>query len=124
MSNSSFLTAFNNVISQFIDDLIKTFPEEREFRKFKTGFSLLKSTNNKKIVQVFKFYIENYREQISNRDDNFFIVTDSETLSDSDDNSIANLLDKLKVYWKLLSENNKDKIWQYLNTLIILSNKI
>ena len=124
MSNSSFLTAFNNVISQFIDDLIKTFPEEREFRKFKTGFSLLKSTNNKKIVQVFKFYIENYREQINNRDDNFFIVTDSETLSDSDDNSIANLLDKLKVYWKLLSENNKDKIWQYLNTLIILSNKI
>ena len=124
MSNSSFLTAFNNVISQFIDDLIKTFPEEREFRKFKTGFSLLKSTNNKKIVQVFKFYIENYREQISNRDDNFFIVTDSETLSDSDDNSIANLLDKLKVYWKLLSENNKDKIWQYLNTFIILSNKI
>lgn len=124
MSNSSFLTAFNNVISQFIDDLINTFPEEREFRKFKTGFSILKSTNNKKIVQVFKFYIENYKEQIRNRDDNFFIVTDSESLAESDDNSIANLLDKLKVYWKLLSENNKDKIWQYLNTLIILSNKI
>jgi hypothetical protein len=124
MIQSSYLKAFNNVISQFIDDLNETFPEEREFRKFKTGFSLLKSTNNKKIVEVFKFYIENYKDQITNRDDNFFIVTASESLVEPDDNSIANLLDRLKVYWKLLSANNKDKIWEYLNTLIILSNKI
>jgi hypothetical protein len=123
-SSISYLAAFNNVVSQFIEDLIITFPEEMEFRKFKTGFLLLKKTNPKKLLQVFKFYIKSYKTKIINRDDNFFLITESSNLAQIEDNSISNLLDKLKVYWKPLSDTNKDNIWKYLNTLIILSEKV
>lgn len=123
-SNKSYLIAFNNVVTQFIEDLILTFPEDMEFRKFKTGFLLVKKTNHKKLLQVFKFYIKSYKTKIINKDEKFFLITDSNNLSQMEDNSISNLLDKLKVYWKNLSNNNKEKIWKYLNTLIILSEKI
>lgn len=121
--NRTFLSAFNNVVTQFINDLIITFPEEMEFKKFKTGFSLLSKTNPRKFLTVFNYYIGNYKSQIIEQDESFFLITKSDNLSGVEDNSITQLLDKLKIYWKTLSASNKDKIWTYLNTLMVLSDK-
>jgi hypothetical protein len=121
--NRTFLSAFNNVVTQFINDLIITFPEEMEFKKFKTGFSLLSKTNPRKFLTVFNYYIGNYKSQIIEHDESFFLITKSDNLSGVEDNSITQLLDKLKIYWKTLSASNKDKIWTYLNTLMVLSDK-
>ena len=121
--NKTFLSAFNNVVTQFINDLINTFPEEMEFKKFKTGFSLLSKTNPRKFLTVFNYYIGNYRSKILEKDETFFLITESNNLSGVEDNSITQLLDKLKTYWETLSLYNKDKIWSYLNTLMVLSNK-
>lgn len=117
------LAAFNNVIMKFIEDLIETFPEEKEFKVFKNGLLLLKKTNPRKVLELFKYYSINFKEQINKQDETFFINTDSATLSESSDNYVTKILDKLKVYWNLLSDTNKAKIWQYLNTLIKLSEK-
>ena len=120
----SYVNAFNNVVIQFLNDLIKTFPEETEFKKFKTAFIILKNTNSKKCVELFKFYVKDYKIEITSRDEVFFITKDTRNLSNVDDNFVINLLDKLKVYWKTLTSTNKEQIWKYMNTLLVLSDKI
>lgn len=123
MENKSMLTAFNNIIISFLEDLIETYPEENDFKVFKNGILTLKKYNPRKVLNYFKLYTEQYKEQIVTKDINFFINTDSNKLTNTQDNYIIQIIDKLKNFWIEMSENNKEKIWEYLNTLIKISSK-
>ena len=50
-------------------------------------------------------------------------IISSAELNDNPDNAFK-LVDRLKYYWSELSENNKTVIWDYLNSLIKLSDRI
>jgi hypothetical protein len=39
------VTAFNDMLSQFLVELHKTFPEEKGIKKMTTSFELIKDTN-------------------------------------------------------------------------------
>ena len=125
-SNITALTAFNNIIFRFVDDLIETFPEENDFKVYKRTFSILKSANAKKMLTVFKNYSYTYREKIISKDETFFISNEySEIKHDTpDSDSVGGVIDKLKLYWNTLGNENKEKIWQYLSTMIQLSDMI
>ena len=45
---ATYLTAFNNLIFKFTDDLIETFQEENDFKVYKT-LSILKSANDENV---------------------------------------------------------------------------
>ena len=59
---STYLTAFNNLIFKFTDDLIETFPKENDFKVYKRALSILKSANAKNVLfsRVIHFI---YREK-------------------------------------------------------------
>ena len=127
--STTFLTAFNNIIFKFIDDLIHTFPEEPEFKVYKQTLVILKAANAKKMCLLFKNYSYNYREKIKNKDDTFFINNNYDDLREAsvdtfDEDSISAIIDKLKIYWVELSNENKEQIWKYLNTMIQLSDLV
>jgi hypothetical protein len=126
---TTFLTAFNNIIFKFIDDLISTFPEESEFKVYKQTLIILKAANAKKMCLLFKNYSYIYREKINGKDETFFINNDYTELKEAsmksfDDDSVSAIIEKLKIYWVELSNENKDKIWKYLNTMIQLSDLV
>ena len=127
--STTFLTAFNNIIFKFIDDLINTFPEESEFKVYKQTLIILKAANAKKMCILFKNYSYNYREKIKNKDGTFFVNNDYNELREAsvdtfDDDSVSAIINKLKVYWGELSNENKEQIWKYLNTMIQLSDLV
>ena len=70
---TTYLTAFNNIIFNFVDDLIDTFPEESEFKVYKRTLSILKCANAKKMCLLFKNYSYSYRDKILDNDETFFI---------------------------------------------------
>ena len=72
MSNT-FLSAFNNLVLKFNDDLISTFPEENDFKVYKRGIMLLNIANSKKICLLFKDYMVFYRQKITEKDESFFL---------------------------------------------------
>lgn len=37
---TTYLTAFNNLIFKFTDDLIETFPEENDFKVYRRAFKI------------------------------------------------------------------------------------
>ena len=123
---ATYLTAFNNLIFKFTDDLIETFPEENDFKVYKRALSILKSANAKKMCVIFKAYSHIYKEKILNRDETFFLDNDYSEIkqANEDENTVEQVINKLKKYWGELSEENKDKIWKYLETLIKLADLI
>ena len=121
---SAIVTAFNNIASQFVAELVQTFPEEQQFKVFKSGVRLLNSANKNKLIQLFIHYCINFQDQIKNKDESFFLAENYNDVIDAEDKDmITKIIDKLKVHWGTLNEENKSKVWQYMITLLELSNK-
>jgi len=124
MSNT-FLTAFNNLVIKFNDDLIMTFPEENDFKVYKRGIMMINLANAKKICSLYKNYMILYRKKIEEKDESFFLLNDyTEIVNNIKSEGVEGIIQKLKNYWNVLSSSNKEKIWEYLLSLIKLSDLI
>ena len=123
---ATYLTAFNNLIFKFTDDLIETFPEENDFKVYKRALTILKAANAKKMCVIFKNYSYIYKEKILSKDESFYLANEYSEIkqANEDENTVEQVINKLKLYWKELSDENKQKIWKYLETLIKLSDLI
>ena len=122
---TSYLSAFNNLILKFNDDLIVVFPEENDFKVYRRGIDFLIKSNVKKVCNLFKINTFNYRQKILDRDESFFLKDASYSdVVNTKDEGIVLVINKLKNYWGDLSEENQKKIWDYINTLIKLADLV
>lgn len=112
----SSITAFNDMMGQFLMELHTTFPEEKGLKKYMTAYEMLRQTNPKKIVSGYMSNIGPYVEKISARDESFF-------LADADNIEFLKPLNITKC-WPLASEGTKAAIWQYVQTLYMLGTTI
>jgi hypothetical protein len=110
------VTAFNDMMGQFLVELHKTFPEEKGVKKMMTSFDVLKSTNPRLVVDAFMKGVTPYAEKISVKDESF-LLKEIETIDFLKDLNI-------KSYWERMSVNTKGATWQYLQTLYMLGTTI
>jgi hypothetical protein len=110
------VTAFNDMMGQFLVELHKTFPEEKGIKKMMTSFDVLKSTNPRLVVDAFMKGVTPYAEKISIKDESF-LLKEIETIDFLKDLNI-------KSYWERMSVNTKGATWQYLQTLYMLGTTI
>ena len=110
------VTAFNDMMSQFLVELHKTFPEEKGIKKMLTSFDVLKSTNPRMVVDGFMSGVSPYASLISAKDDKFLLEECGKIdfLKDLD----------LATYWMKMSANTREVTWQYLQTLYMLGTTI
>jgi hypothetical protein len=110
------VSAFNDMMGQFLVELHKTFPDEKGIKKMLTSFDVLKSTNPRLVVDSFMKGVTPYAEQISAKDDKFLLeeCSNIDFLKDLDISS----------YWDRMSTNTKDATWQYVQTLYMLGTTI
>lgn len=110
------ISAFNDMMGQFLVELHKTFPEEKGVKKMMASFDLLRKTNPKLVVDGFMNGVSPYSEKISNKDETFFI-------NESQNIDFLRELDIIS-YWSKANDNTKSAIWQYLQTLYMLGTTI
>lgn len=110
------VTAFNDMLSQFLVELHKTFPDETGIKKMTTSFELLKTTNPRLIVDGFMKGVTPFADRISAKDEKF-ILEEIEKIDMLKDLNIKN-------YWARMSPNTKAATWQYLQTLYMLGTTI
>jgi hypothetical protein len=110
------VTAFNDMMGQFLVELHKTFPEEKGIKKMMTSFDVLKTTNPRLVVDAFMKGVSPYAEKISSKDETF-LLKEIETIDFLKDLNI-------KSYWERMSPNTKSATWQYLQTLYMLGTTI
>lgn len=118
----SFLNAFLDVVLRFNNELIELYPDEIEFKTGKAAILLIKKTNPRLLVHIFKAYIDPWREQIQNRDESFFMQKDY-TQEAMDNQNILMLIGRLKEKWQYIGDKNQLAIWKYIDTLILLVDK-
>ena len=116
--NVSFLTAFNNQIDNFLDDLMVVCPNEKEFGMLKNGISIVKKTNPRIILNQFSEIIIPYKEQLLLRNDSFFIVRNfQDDFATVSSDYISKVTNKLKSLWESdLTDDDKGKIWDYFQS--------
>jgi len=110
------VSAFNDMLSQFLVELHKTFPDEKGIKKMITSFEVLKSTNPRVVVDGFMKGVAPYADKISAKDE-AFILEEIEKIDLLKDLNI-------KSYWARMSANTKAATWQYLQTLYMLGTTI
>ena len=110
----STITGFNDMMEQFLEELVQTFPEEPAMKKYRNAFEMLRGANSRTCMENFMQNIGPYSKQVMAKDASFFL-NNPDVFKDF----------KLTNIWTdELSENTKNAIWQYLQTLYILGNTI
>ena len=110
------VSAFNDMMGQFIAELHKAFPKESGIKKFMTSFELLRDANPRKCVEVFMGGIGKYATKISDKDETF-ITEDIPSIDFIKDLNIQDL-------WASASPKTRDAIWQYLQNLYMIGTLI
>jgi hypothetical protein len=105
------------MLDQFVNELVETFPNEAQIKKYKTIFDVAKDTNPQNILKVFVEALEPHAASITNRDESFMLRTDHDGL-------LGHI--KIASIWKSpeCTEANKNAIWAHLNTLYMFGNTI
>jgi hypothetical protein len=109
--------AFNDMMQQFLDELVLTFPGEKKLVKYQNTFSLLRKANGKKPLKQFMESVGPYATHLMQKDEEFFKKHAPEI-------PFLDELDIGRLWTDELSETTKGAIWQYLQTLYILGTTI
>ena len=120
------LSRFNNIIEQFVTQLIDTYKTNKyfsnEFSIFLEKFKIIKKINPAKSIEAFLIYGYPHKDKIMSEDDDFFLHYDCNKHID-DNHSLMNSL-KLKDLWKEETRNDiKKSIFKYFQVMVILSEK-
>ena len=109
-------------ISNFIDELCTTYPNNTELILFREKYNMLKGINSKLIVDYFIQYIYIHKEIILKQDESFFL--DGGGQEEINDKYGLRLRDSLKNLWiNEMKEENKKVVWKYFKTFILLIDK-
>lgn len=110
------VTAFNDMMGQFLTELHSAFPEEKGLKKYMAAFELMRGTNGRMIVEGFMANISPHVEKINARDETFFLEQ-AGTIDFLKDINLAQC-------WPKASEGTRGAIWQYIQTLYMLGTTI
>ena len=122
---SAIKKAFYKTTDALFEDILKISENHDNFKKLRSyynQYSLVKDINSKIIIDSFVISVYPFKEQIQNRNEDFF--TSNEFIKDTVDSNDFNFAVSLKTMWKTnLSEENKKIIWDYFNVLMKLCQK-
>ena len=118
--------AFNTQLDKFLNELIQTYPEDKDFTYYKRLIDNLKKFNVRKPIEYFASTIQKHTKQITERNSDFFLnnfgqIVNEEGADKDTQNEAFRLFNNLKKYWLEMSDDNKKVIWDYLNVLTKLS---
>lgn len=110
------VTAFNDMMGQFLTELHSAFPEEKGLKKYMAAFELMRGANGRMVVEGFMANISPHVEKINARDETFFLEQ-ADKIDFLKDINLAQC-------WPKASEGTRGAIWQYIQTLYMLGTTI
>lgn len=120
MNKSEVLSAFNNHLSEFFNDICAIFPDNNDIKVARTSLNAMRLANPRLIISIWKENIvDKYREEIEKGNIEFFIVRNyKEDLSNIEQSNI--ILEKIDTFRKPvreMGEENQKKSIQYIQNL-------
>tara|TARA_B100000768_G_scaffold181825_1_gene206709 strand:+ start:1505 stop:1990 length:486 start_codon:yes stop_codon:yes gene_type:complete len=109
---------FNKLFEEFLEKIISKFPYAK-LKSYYRGFKILKSTSPATPSNLFMAGCVDYKVQIRQRDDQFFLKDKS---VNSKAKNFGNFTEDcgLDTYWNELTPSTKKAIWDYIQSLFVL----
>jgi hypothetical protein len=120
MSKKMFIEAFYTQFGEFLAQLSKMYPEDKDFPAFASNLSVMKYMNPMYPINFVKTdVVDKYKDKILSRDESFFLK--SEEIQQSAD---IDIVYKLKSYISEMTPENKEVVWSYIEIITKLTLKI
>lgn len=115
--------AFNNHLTEFIEDLVSIFPDDGDIKMARTALSNVKSFNPTAVIKIWFKYVSKYAEAIEGGDISFFIDHDySEDVGGSEKrDEVQRIIDKLRNPVRNMGTENQAKAMKYIQNLTKIS---
>lgn len=120
----SIVKTFNEHFMEFIDDILLVFPSNTEIILGRTALLGIKKLNPSLLVRYWYDYVNvPYKDNIEKGDIEFFIEKDySKDVKDFDDPGyFLKAIDRFRGPIRDMQQENKDKCFQYVKNLCVLS---
>jgi len=124
MDNHSILRAFNEHFSEFMQDVIRVFPNDTNLHACKLAIEKIRKANPKLIITTFTHeFSKKYSEQIMNNNIDFFINNDysNDVKNSSKQSIILEKINLLREPVRNMNESDKKKTIGYMQNLTKLS---
>jgi hypothetical protein len=125
MSNkSAILKTFNTHFFEFIDDVIRIFPDNKDIKHARSSFEMIKSANPTAIVKAwYKFVYSPYVNVIEAGDITFFFDKDysSDINHLANSNEIMRVIDTIREPVRSMTEVEQGFTMKYIQNLSKLS---
>jgi hypothetical protein len=119
------LRAFNNQFFDFLDEIIRIFPENREIKDARTTFEFIKKANPSAIVKSWQIYVyAKYKDVIDQGNLDFFFEKDyaDDLVYMANAKEIMKTIDIIRAPIKTMSDESKATSLEYIKILCKLSN--
>jgi uncharacterized UPF0160 family protein len=119
----SALGAFNTQLIRFFEELVETYPEERDIKLGLEAIQGAKKINPKLILDLFYEHVyKDLFESIRNEDEGAVIGFAKAKIA-GQFNEMSSALIIFDKYWSTMTEDNQKAIWKYLKVLCVLCEK-
>ena len=116
---------FNEKLNEFLNDLYKISQDE-DIGTFRNSLRLVLLVDKKKPIRLFKKHVlDKYDDQLKERDEAFFLAEDYRDVIAVDESFdlTTQLVNKIKAFWRDMTQDNKDVIWKYFHIIGLLCHK-
>jgi len=119
----SALNAFCTQLVRFFEDLIETFPEERDIKLALDTIQGARKINPRLILDMFNEHVTSDLRDAIIAENEQQLITLARVKIVTQFNEILTALAIFDKHWTTLSEQNQQSIWKYLKVLLALSDK-
>ena len=118
-----YLEKFNDTFKEFVEDLIRIFPDDPDFRMYELAIITALNTDELLVINIFNEHVvQQYGDKLLNKDNDFLINHSYDNILDSNMSSI-DVIQKIKGYWCDITNDTRETIWKYFRVLILLDRK-
>ena len=117
------ISAFNNQLISFVEDLAETFPEEKDIKNAVDALKALKKANPKLLHTSFMEYIYPDFHGPVKTEDETTLITRAKTILEGEYKNYAFAYVIFDRYWTTMTETNKKTIWSWCKVLVILAER-
>ena len=98
------LTAFVTQLTNLVDELHALYPKDSDILMGKNSIYLVKKTNPRKLLELFRMHAMPYEDYIINKNEDFFLNnTFKDQLQNNYNDSLQTVLN-LKKYWSTICQ--------------------
>lgn len=120
---SNLVKVFNNHLVEFLDDVITIFPENTDIQTGRTFIVGIKKVNPKKIIDIWKRYVNDiYESEINEGNMDFFLNKDYTQDLRYTTKNVIGIINTIKVQLRDTSKENKEKALKYVQNLCKICN--